>query len=129
MSTSLRRSQPVRSFGPRPAGTSPYESAIVITLSTVIFMMITLAIAHFFRDLPDPARQFAHTVPNVIGVDLATVEDRAASSEFSVRVLGQRPSEQYPRGVISSSHRSRAGTWARSAWCASQLVKVLSLPM
>lgn len=48
----------------------------------------------------DPARQFAHTVPNVIGVDLATVEDRAASTEFSARVLGQSPSEQYPRSVI-----------------------------
>ncbi len=100
MSTSLRHSQPVRSFRHRPAGASPYESAIVITLSTIIFTVITLAIAHFFSDLPNPARQFAHSVPNLIGLDAATVQDRAELAEISVRVLGQRPSEQYGRGVI-----------------------------
>ena len=99
MSTSLRRSQPVGGFGSRPAGPSAWNSAIVVSLSTAIFAVIALAIAHLVSGLPNPARQFAHTVPNIIGMDVATVEDRA-STGISVRVLGQRPSEQYPRGVI-----------------------------
>jgi beta-lactam-binding protein with PASTA domain len=100
MSTTLRRSHPVRGLANRSARASSWSSAIVIAISTIIFAIIVMAVAQFINQIPRPTLNVGLTIPQLVGLPLTVAEDRAVSTELSVQVLGERPSDQYPRGVV-----------------------------
>jgi beta-lactam-binding protein with PASTA domain len=75
-------------------------SALVIAISSIIFAIIVMAIAQFINEIPRPRLNVGLTIPQLVGQPLTVAQDQAVSTQLSVQVLGERPSDQYPRGVV-----------------------------
>jgi beta-lactam-binding protein with PASTA domain len=100
MTAPVRSSHPARGFGDRSTGPSSWLVAMAVTVSTLIFAVTAMALAQYVDALSGPSLKVRHNVPRLIGMPLTTVRDQASSIDLVVQVVGERPSEQYPRGVI-----------------------------
>jgi beta-lactam-binding protein with PASTA domain len=95
------RWQVVPGFGVQaPRRTSSLVHFILAVIGAGIFAISVLTIAQLVEEIPRPSLLAGHDIPQVVGMSLPSVEAIAREKGITVQVLGQRPSEQYPRGVI-----------------------------
>ena len=91
----------VPGFGAHAARrTSSWLHLILAVLGAGVFAISALMIAQLVQDIPRPSLPAGHDIPQVVGMSLPAVEAMAREKGVTVEVLGQRPSEEYPRGVI-----------------------------
>jgi beta-lactam-binding protein with PASTA domain len=76
-----------------------------------LFVTFTAGIASWIQELRMPA--FTLSTPQLVGVPLAAAKDRLATQRLELEVAGERPSEQYAKGIIIKQ-ASDGGTFAMS---------------
>jgi beta-lactam-binding protein with PASTA domain len=84
----------------RPRGSCSWLSALLTLFATGVVAAIALAINQFIQDLPSPSFGSGHAIPQLVGMPLASVQERAHQDGMSIVLLGERPSERYPRGTV-----------------------------
>jgi hypothetical protein len=82
----------------RPYREHHWLSALMACTCLTMFLLSTAWIAIWLREMPLPSLPVS--APQLVGVPLAAAKDRLAAQGLELEIVGERPSEQYPKGVI-----------------------------
>jgi beta-lactam-binding protein with PASTA domain len=63
-----------------------------------IFLLSSAWIAIWLQEMPLPALPIS--TPQLVGVPLSAAKERLAAQGLNLEIVDERPSEQYPKGVI-----------------------------
>ena len=82
----------------RPYQEHNWLSVLMACTCLSIFLLSTAWIAISLQEMPLPALPIS--TPQLVGVPLSVAQERLAAQGLNLEVADERPSDQYPKGVI-----------------------------